>query len=141
MDIGGHPPFPTGSKQFSSNLLFLAIFQVLNFRSRFEALNDVFLGKRGETWNKFQCFSNKSFIPWIDLSNELSCAPNKDRMPKLRPWEVNVSTTPIGAKNLLAFHLPGLGFWIFLMLKRPLEPHCNNHLLEKERNHHISSQR
>jgi hypothetical protein len=45
VDIGGHPPFPSGSKQLSSifdNLLFLAVFRVLNFRSRFEALNDVF---------------------------------------------------------------------------------------------------
>ena len=45
VDIGGHPPFPTGSKQFSSNfgnLLFLAVFRVLDFRSHFEALNDVF---------------------------------------------------------------------------------------------------
>jgi hypothetical protein len=45
VDIGGHPPSPTGSKQFSDNfgnLLFLAVFRVLNFRSRFEALNDVF---------------------------------------------------------------------------------------------------
>jgi hypothetical protein len=42
VDIGGHPPFPTGPKQFSGNfgnLLFLAVF---HFRSRFEALNDVF---------------------------------------------------------------------------------------------------
>jgi hypothetical protein len=47
VDIGGHPPFPTGSKQLSSNfdnLLFLAVFRVLNFRIRFEALNDVFWG-------------------------------------------------------------------------------------------------
>jgi hypothetical protein len=47
MDIGGHPPFPTGSKQCSDifgNLLFLAVFRVLNFWSRFEALNDVFRG-------------------------------------------------------------------------------------------------
>jgi hypothetical protein len=47
MDIGVHPPFPTGSKQRSDifgNLLFLAVFRVLNFWSRFEALNDVFLG-------------------------------------------------------------------------------------------------
>jgi hypothetical protein len=45
VDIGGHPPFPTSSKQFSGNfgnLLFLAVFRVLNFQSRFEALNDVF---------------------------------------------------------------------------------------------------
>jgi hypothetical protein len=47
MDIDGHPPFPTGSKQRSDifgNLLFLVVFRVLNFWSRFEALNDVFLG-------------------------------------------------------------------------------------------------
>jgi hypothetical protein len=42
VDIGGHPHFPNGSKQFSGhfgNLLFLAVF---NFRGHFEALNDVF---------------------------------------------------------------------------------------------------
>jgi hypothetical protein len=39
-DIGGHPPFPTGSKQFSnfSNLLFL------NFWGHFEGLNEGFWG-------------------------------------------------------------------------------------------------
>jgi hypothetical protein len=45
VDIGGHPPFPTGSKQFSGNfgnLLFLAVFRVLKLRSHFEALNDFF---------------------------------------------------------------------------------------------------
>ena len=48
VDIGGHPPFPNGSKQFSDHfgsLLFLAVFWVLNFWSRFEALNDVFWEK------------------------------------------------------------------------------------------------
>jgi hypothetical protein len=47
VDIGGHMPFPTSSKQPSGNFgnLFLAVFQVLNFRSRFEALNNVFLGR------------------------------------------------------------------------------------------------
>jgi hypothetical protein len=33
VDISGHPPFPTSSKQFScnfGNLLFLAVFRVLN---------------------------------------------------------------------------------------------------------------
>ena len=41
------PTFPTGSKQFSDifgNLLFLAVFRVLNFWSHFEALKDIFLG-------------------------------------------------------------------------------------------------
>ena len=44
MDIGGYPPFPTGSKQFSDNfgnLLFLASF---NFWGHFEGLNEGFSG-------------------------------------------------------------------------------------------------
>jgi hypothetical protein len=44
VDIGGHPPFPTGSKLFSGNfgnLLFLAVF---NFLGHFEGLNEGFLG-------------------------------------------------------------------------------------------------
>jgi hypothetical protein len=42
VDIGGHPPFLTGSKQFSGNfgnLLFLAGF---NFQGHFEGLNEGF---------------------------------------------------------------------------------------------------
>jgi hypothetical protein len=42
VDIGGHPPSPTGPKHVSGNfgnLLFLAVF---NFRGHFEALNNVF---------------------------------------------------------------------------------------------------
>ena len=42
VDIGGHPPFPNGSKQFScnfGNLLFLAVF---NFWGHFEGLNEGF---------------------------------------------------------------------------------------------------
>ena len=53
--------------QFRHNLLFLAVFRVLNFRSRFEALNEVL------------------------------CASKKDRMPNLRPWEVDVPIYPNGA--------------------------------------------
>jgi hypothetical protein len=44
VDIGGHPPFPTHWKYFSSNfgnLLFLAIF---NFRGHLEGLNEGFSG-------------------------------------------------------------------------------------------------
>jgi len=44
VDIGSHPPFSTGSKQFSgnfANLLFLAVF---NFWGHFEGLNEGFSG-------------------------------------------------------------------------------------------------
>jgi hypothetical protein len=44
VDISGHPPFPTDSKQFFGNfgnLLFLAGF---NFRGHFEGLNEGFSG-------------------------------------------------------------------------------------------------
>jgi hypothetical protein len=43
VDIGGHPPFPTGSKQFSGNLLFLVGF---NFWGHFEGLNEGFSRSR-----------------------------------------------------------------------------------------------
>ena len=53
VDIGGHPPIPLGPPplllsffQFPHSLLFLAVFRVLNFRSRFEVLNDVFWENR-----------------------------------------------------------------------------------------------
>ena len=45
----------------------------------------------------------------LDLSNELLYASNGDRMPKLRPREVDVPIYPNGAHNL-KFHLLGLGF-------------------------------
>ena len=52
VDNGGHPPIPFEPPspilsvfQFRHNLLFLAIFRVPNFQIRFEALNDIFLGK------------------------------------------------------------------------------------------------
>jgi hypothetical protein len=46
VDIGGHPPFPNGSKQFSGhfgNLLFLAGF---NFWGHFEGPNEGFSRSR-----------------------------------------------------------------------------------------------
>ena len=53
VDIGGHPPIPIGPPplllsvfQFPHSLLFLAVFWVLNFCSRFEALNDIFWENR-----------------------------------------------------------------------------------------------
>jgi hypothetical protein len=68
MDIDGHPPFPTSSKQLSDifgNLLFLAGFY---FRSRFKALNDVFWGKWGDIW-KFLRYFLQNESPRRYLSN------------------------------------------------------------------------
>ena len=48
----------------------------------------------------------------IYLSSEVFCASNRDRMPKLRPREVDVPIYPDGAHSL-ALHLLGLGFWMF----------------------------
>ena len=42
----GPPPFLLSVFQFPHSLLFLAVFWVLNFGSRFESLNDVFWENR-----------------------------------------------------------------------------------------------
>jgi hypothetical protein len=86
-------------------------------------------------------WTSKKFSSRLDLSNGVSSAPNRDRMQKLCPGKLTYQLPPSGPANLLDFHLQGLGFWILLMLKRPLEPHCNNHLLANASSHHISSQR
>ena len=93
MNIGGHPPIPLGPPplllsvfQFLHSLLFLAVFRVPNFWSRFEALNKVF-------WEN-------GCSPWIDISNEVWNASNRDHMPKLHPREVDVPTYPNGAHSL-----------------------------------------
>jgi hypothetical protein len=73
VDIYGHPHFPTGSKQFSSNfgnLLFLAGF---NFRGHFEGLNEVFSSSRFSMISK-GIFIPKNESPQRYLSNELSYA-------------------------------------------------------------------
>jgi hypothetical protein len=73
VDIGGHPPFSTGSKQFSGNfgnLLFLAVF---NFRGHFEGPNEGF----SRSW--FSMIDKGMIEPQNEspqqyLSNELSHA-------------------------------------------------------------------
>jgi hypothetical protein len=85
------------------NLLFLAVFRVPNFWGHFEALNDVFW-ENGEQHGIFLDVSHiKSCIPRIDLSNGVSSTPNEDRMQKLHPREVDVSTTSIGACKPFGF--------------------------------------
>ena len=125
MDIGGHPPIPLGPPplllsvfQFPHSLLFLAVFRVLNFRSRFESLNDIFLGKKGETCILIHCFSPKICSPRIDLSNELSSAPNGDCMQKLHPSKVDVSTTPIGDHKIFGFSSSEVRVLDFLYFKK-----------------------
>ena len=46
------------------------------------------------------CFSPKSCIPWIDISNEVWNMSNGDRMPKLCPGEVDVPSYPNRARSL-----------------------------------------
>ena len=106
MDIDGHPPIPLGAPplslsvfQFRHNLLFLAVFRVLNFRIRFEALNDIFWENGEQNGLMDHCYSLKICSPRIDLSNEVWYASNRDRMPKLRPLEVETPIYPNGAHS------------------------------------------
>ena len=138
VDIGGHPPIPLGAPplsisvfQFRHNLLFLAVFRVLNFRSRFEDLNDVFWEYREQHGSMDRCFSLKICIPQIDISNKLCFASNGDRMPKLRPREVETPIYPNGAHSFGASSprvrvLDVQDFTLFLNNKQAHKPHCNS---------------
>ena len=46
VDIGGQPPFPTGSKMFSDNFVNLLFLAVFNLQGHFEGLDDFFSGSR-----------------------------------------------------------------------------------------------
>jgi hypothetical protein len=58
VDIGGHPPIPTGSHTFHLGSFsfhfgsFFLAFRVLNFWGRFEALNNVFWACHSHTVDK-----------------------------------------------------------------------------------------
>ena len=102
VDTGGHPPIPLGAPplslsvfQFRHDLLFLAVFRVMNFWSRFEALNDVFWASRPTNIIPFRNdIRGESCSPRTELSNDVSCQSNGDSMPKLRPWEVETPIYP-----------------------------------------------
>ena len=73
MDVDGHPPFPTGSKQLSGNfgnLLFLVGF---NFRGHFEGPNEGFFILRFSMIAE-GILSPQNESPRQYLSNELSHA-------------------------------------------------------------------
>ena len=108
VDIGGHPPIPLGAPplplsifQFRHNLLFLEVFRVLNFWSRFEALYDFFwaLCHLANIIPFRNYILGKIFSPQIDISNDVSCVSNRDSIPKLRPWEVETPIYPNGAHS------------------------------------------
>jgi hypothetical protein len=46
------------------------------------------------------------------------------------PGKLTYQLPPLGPANFFSFHLSGLGFWILLILKIPLEPHCNDIVLQ-----------
>jgi hypothetical protein len=52
-------------------------------------------------------------------------APQTRSYAKVTPPEVDTPNYPKrGPQNCWLFIFQGLGFWIFFMIKRPLEPHC-----------------
>ncbi len=141
VDVCGHPPTPLGPPQLSvsifqfhklqHSLLFLAVFRVLNFRSCFEALNNVFFGEIWEQHGSMdRCFSSQSYSSQIDISNELLYVSNGDRVPKLRPREVDVPIYPkrgpqFGVSSFRVSFLDVQGFPLFLNNKQAFEPYCN----------------
>ena len=55
------------------------------------------IGSNMGPWTNF--FHIKTSIPRIGLSNEVWCVSNEDRMPKLRPQEVETPIYPNGAHS------------------------------------------
>ena len=52
VDIGGHPPFPIGSKQLSGNFDNLLLLAGFNFWGHFEGLNEGFSRSRSSMISK-----------------------------------------------------------------------------------------
>jgi hypothetical protein len=80
----------------------------------------MFFEKTGSNMDRRSCFSPKSCSSRIDISNELLSAPNGDRMQKLHPWEVDISTTPIGAHKPFGFSSSGVRVLDFTYVKKAL---------------------
>ena len=113
-DPGGNrwpPTCPLGSKQLFSSLVVFTVFWVLNFRGRFEALNDIFW----QFWHLFGLV--KSCSSWINMSNGLSCTLTGVRMQKLRSREVDVSTNHLGPTHFMTVQILGLCFWMFMVFE------------------------
>ena len=82
------------------------------------------------------------------ISNELVCTPNEDRMPKLRPREVDRPNYPKwGPQNYWLFIFWGYGFgfylwlkflWILIVKSSSCECEYQTHLFSEIRCHHSS---
>jgi hypothetical protein len=142
VDIGGHPPIPWARKTVFHLGSFLTVFRVPNFRGRFEALNDIFWGFGAQVTTKCTYLGQSKVILLDYTFLTMYQVPQTEIICKsYAPGKFMYQLPPSGPTNLLEFHLPRLGFWILLMLKRDLEPHCNDHVLLNESSFHISSQR
>jgi hypothetical protein len=58
-------------------------------------------------WDEQMC------TPQLDLSDEVSSTPNKIICKSYALGKLTYQLPPSGPTNLLAFHLLGLGFWMF----------------------------
>jgi hypothetical protein len=52
---------------------------------------------------------------WLDLSDDVSSSPNIDCMRNLRPWKVDVSTTPIEAHKHFGISSPEVRVFSFMI--------------------------
>jgi hypothetical protein len=80
----------------------------------------MFFEKTRSNMDHRSCFSPKSCSSRIDLSNELLSTPNGDCMQKLHRWEVDISTTPIGAHKPFGFSSSGVRVLDFTYVKKAL---------------------
>ena len=111
------PTIPLAQNSYFRLAIFWQFFGVLNFRGRFEALNDIFfghrLGKKSDSYAIalliFQC------TPRRDLSNGPSNDPNGDRMRKLCPREVGLPIYHFGVNKTVGVSSSRVVFRVFLL--------------------------
>jgi hypothetical protein len=118
VEIYGQPPIPLDQNRGFHLGSFSTMFWVLNLWGHFEILNNVFWACHNHTIRFSQNVMEKICIPWIYLSNELSLALNRYRMQKLRPWEVDIPTYPIGAQMIFGVSPSGVRVLDFLHVKK-----------------------
>jgi hypothetical protein len=107
-----------GSKNIFPSWHFFDSFSGSKLRGHFEALNDIFWGFGVQVITKGIDLASRKFSSRLYLSNGVSSAPNGDRMQKLPPREVDVSTTPIGAHKPFGFSSFGVRVLDFTYVKK-----------------------